>query len=174
MNLILIGIRGSGKSSVAKLLASRLGLAHVDLDACIEHRAQQSIVDIFQVHGEQTFRKMETEALSSFAGRDRMVLATGGGIVLAKQNRSMLQDLGKIVWLKVSPKTSIERTAKDPKRPALTNLSPIEETRNILKQRAPLYEALADHVTPTDTRPLEEVCNDIEQFWKTAQCDNLW
>jgi shikimate kinase len=173
VNLVLVGVRGAGKSAVGKRLARRLGVDFVDLDTLIETREGRSIADILPREGEAAFRKMETEAIAGVSGRDGLVLATGGGVVLREENRHTLRRLGKLVWMRVTPEEARQRLEGPGDRPPLTNLSPLEEARHILQQRAGLYEELADGVVETDGRTPEEVCDELEQLWHDLQGDHL-
>jgi len=173
VNLVLVGVRGAGKSAVGRRLARRLGLDFVDLDSLIEDREGKPIADILPQEGEPAFRQMETEALAVVSGRDGLVLATGGGVVLREANRRALRRLGRRVWLRATPEETRRRLEGPGDRPPLTSLSPLEEARLILQQRAGLYEEVADRVVETDGRTPEEVCDELEQLWHDLHSDHL-
>ncbi len=154
-------------------MARRLEIDFVDLDTLIEIREGEPIADILPRKGEPAFRKLETEALAAVSGRDGLVLATGGGVVLREENRHTLRRLGSLVWMRVTPEETRRRLKGPGDRPPLTTLSPLEEARHILRQRAGLYEEVADRVVDTDGRTPEEVCDELEQLWHSLQGDHL-
>ncbi len=173
----LIGYRGCGKSAVGRELAHRLGGRFVDTDERIEADAGQRICDIFARHGEPEFRRLESTAIDAVlaeaetAGDTTLVLSVGGGAVLSAANRSRLKAAGPCVWLTATPEELHRRIAADPRTPAtrpplLAGAAPVHaaghdahlaEIRHLLAQREPLYAALADHIVPTDGRPVAEV-----------------
>lgn len=167
MNLILVGLRGSGKTELGKTLAKRLSVDFVDVDHMVEKSAARSIGEIFTQSGEGLFRRLEGEALARLEGTVNTVVATGGGIVLQEENRRFLKQLGKVVWLEVSPLISVARTRNDGNRPRLTALSPSEEAAKILEVRRCFYEEVADVSISTDNRSIEEICDELEQFWNS-------
>src|SRR5689334_9789562 len=146
--LTLIGYRGTGKTTVARLMAARLGWEAVDLDDEIERAAGKSIAAIFADDGEQAFRDHESAALAACAARPRIVLATGGGVVLRAANREILRQMhnggGQIAWLRASPETILDRLTADAstawRRPNLTPAGGLREIVELLAQRTPLYE----------------------------------
>jgi shikimate kinase len=173
LNLVLVGVRGSGKSAVGAELARRLGWRFVDLDVEIEARAGRSIIEIFASAGEGEFRRLETETLAGLGDLEQIVLATGGGVVVSEANRELLPVLGKIVWLRVSPEVALERIGDSRSRPALTDLPPIEEAREVARSRRAWYEQVADGAIDTDSLTLAEVCNELEQLWRALARDDV-
>lgn len=154
----LVGYRGTGKSSVAALLADRLGVAWRDADAVLEDRIGRSITALVGSRGEAAFRDVETEVLRdtlpAFAG----VLATGGGVVLRPENRRLLRERGRpVVWLTAPADVIRRRLAADPttaaRRPALHGGDPLDEVAAALHAREPLYREVADIVFDTATDP---------------------
>ena len=148
MNIVLIGYRGSGKSSIGNLLAARLGMAFVDTDERIVQRAGKSIGAIFADVGENGFRDLESAVVQQLAATGNTVIATGGGVVLRPENMSWLKEHGKVVWLKAPAEVLWQRIAADPgsshARPNLTAVGGLEEIRRLLEVRNPLYAAAAD------------------------------
>jgi len=165
VNLILIGVRGAGKSAVGAALAGRLRLDFVDLDSEIERRAGRSIVAIFEEDGEAAFRELESKTLLGLKNRRDCVLATGGGVVLSGANRQVLRSMGKVIWLQVDPANSVSRLSASHWRPPLTRLSPLDEARSIADQRRRFYQEASDQAVATDGRSVEEVCDELEQLW---------
>jgi shikimate kinase len=167
--LILIGYRGTGKTTVARELARRLGWEAIDLDDEIERTAGKSIADIFAQDGEGTFRDQEAAALDRCLTRDRLVLATGGGIVLREANRAKLHDVrrrgGQVAWLQASPETIQRRMAADSRtasrRPNLTASGGLREIVEVLTQRTPLYQDCASLTVDTEGKTAEQVAEEI-------------
>lgn len=142
-NIILIGFMGSGKSSVGRLIAGRLGFQFLDTDALIVQRAGREIAEIFASEGEERFRELETGALESLAHRERCVIATGGGVVLRERNRELLRELGFVVLLTATEEVIFERVSRNAKRPLLQTANPRETVTAMLAARQPAYEAAA-------------------------------
>lgn len=148
MNIVLIGYRGSGKSAVGRALAGKLGWPLIDTDALIEQRAGRSIREIFTRDGEPAFRDLEAAVVAEASWRDRHVISAGGGVVLRASNTAALKQHGKLVWLSAPPEVLWARIEADSAtsvtRPNLTTAGGLEEVRELLARRLPLYEAAAD------------------------------
>ncbi|MBI1900176.1 MAG: shikimate kinase [Planctomycetia bacterium] len=170
MNLILIGYRGTGKSTVARLVARRLGWESLDADVEVELRAGKPIAAIFADEGEAAFRDLESAVLQSLSGRDRLVLAAGGGAVLRPENRRLLKRLGKVVWLKADAQTIQERLSADEttaaRRPNLTASGGLAEIVELLERREPLYRETADWKIDTVGRSPGEIAAEIVALTK--------
>lgn len=138
VNIFLVGMMGTGKTTVGKRLAHRLSYRFFDSDVLIERVTGQSISEIFSSQGEETFRQLETEVLSELAACTKSVIATGGGIVLKPQNWSYLHH-GLIVWLDVSVPILSQRLAKDTTRPLLQATDLSLKLQSLLEQRRTLY-----------------------------------
>jgi shikimate kinase len=165
--VFLVGARGSGKTTVARLLAGRLGWSWVDADEVLEARAGQSIRAVFEAEGEAGFREREAEVLAELAQRSRHIIATGGGVVLREANRTLLRR-GRVVWLTADADTlwcrmQGDRTTAE-RRPALTVGGRVE-VAEVLRVREPLYRACADLVVATAGRLPEEVAAEIVAAW---------
>lgn len=143
-NLFLIGPMGAGKSTLGRRLAARFALPCVDLDAEIEARTGASVATIFEIEGEAGFRRRESELLAECVRRDGIVLATGGGAVLAPANRALLRARGFVVWLQATVQQQLKRLARDRQRPLLD--APDREARlaRLAEERDPIYRDLAD------------------------------
>lgn len=148
-NLILVGMMGSGKTTMGRVLAKHLGKVFVDSDEEIQQRTGVTIPHIFDIEGEQGFRQRETAALSDLVGRSNLVLATGGGAVLAEQNRAMLQQNGIVIYLKASVHDLWQRTRHDRNRPLLQTADPHAKLTELYMQRDPLYQQAADIIIHT-------------------------
>ncbi len=162
MNLVLIGYRGTGKSTVAKLLAAKLGLDVVSLDQEIVRQAGSSIPNIVKMHGWPHFRDLEEQVTQRFAAQDRLLLDTGGGVILRPQNVANLRRNGKLFWLRASTPAIVARIEGGSERPALTaGKTFTEEVEEVLRERTPLYESAADFTVETDERTPEQVAEQV-------------
>ena len=163
-NLILIGYRATGKTTLAQLLAARLAWDWIDADVEIERRAGKSIAQIFAEEGEPAFRDLEAQVIADLAARPRLVLATGGGAPLRADNREAMHG-GKIVWLTARPETIHQRMSGDAttaaRRPSLTDNSPLAEILQLLAVREPIYRALADLEVDTEDKTPERIADEI-------------
>lgn len=171
-HLILIGARGTGKSTVGRALAARLGWAFVDADERIEADAGKSIAEIFSAEGEAGFRDREATVLAELCQREKHVLATGGGVVLRPANRELLKASGFVAWLTASPEAAFARLQADPttasRRPKLTAQGGIEEVRTLMAARAPLYRECADFAIATGALSPEAVADAILSAWNSG------
>ena len=145
-NLILVGMMGSGKTTMGRTLAKHLGKIFVDSDEEIIKRTGVSVPHIFDVEGEAGFRLREAAAIRESVARDNMVLATGGGAVLEEQNRAMLQQNGIVIYLKASVHDLWQRTRHDRNRPLLQTENPHARLTELFQQRDPLYRQVSDIV----------------------------
>ena len=162
MNLVLIGYRGTGKSTVAELLATRLGWRAVSTDAQIVEKAQMKIPDIVAGHGWEHFRDLETDVCLALKDQDRLVIDTGGGIILRPDNMEALKPNGLVFWLTAEVSTMTRRISEDTQRPALTaGKTFLEEIQEVLIERTPKYQAAAGHIIATDDLSPEEIASHI-------------
>ena len=162
-NIILIGPMGSGKTSTGRMLAKEMGYAFADTDEEVTKRTGVSIAYIFDVEGEEGFRKRECLALKECLNDNNTILSTGGGIVLSKENRDLLQDRGTVVYLQTSIRSQVKRTASTNNRPLLQNKDPEETLEKLMLTRAPLYEEIADITIMTDNKSLQEMSKEIQR-----------
>lgn len=144
MRVFLVGLPGSGKSTVGKHLATHFNAGFFDLDEVIKERAGADIPWIFDVEGETGFRDREESAVADFTGYDDVVVATGGGVVLREANRAAMKANCTVVYLSASLDTLVARTAGKDKRPLLAGKDPRPILTEMLKVRGPLYEEVAD------------------------------
>jgi shikimate kinase len=166
--IFLIGYRGSGKSTVGRLLASRLGWAFVDADAVIEVRAARTIREIFTDEGEPAFRDREAAILGDFCKQTETVIATGGGVVLRPENRALLRKYGFVAWLTAGAATLWDRIQSDSssaaRRPALTT-GGLGEVEQLLAIRKPLYRETADVEVSVGVVSPEQAADTILAAW---------
>lgn len=162
MNIVLIGYRGTGKSSVGRALAVKLSRELVSTDKEIVRRAGRSIPDIVAAEGWEHFRDLESAVCRDFAGRDELIVDTGGGAILRPENVEALKRHGTLFWLTASVDTIAKRIGGDTQRPSLTGTkSFVDEIQEVLRERTPKYQAAADHVIPTDGRSIDELANAV-------------
>jgi shikimate kinase len=165
MNLVLIGYRATGKTTLAQGLASRLGWEWIDADVEIERRAGKSIARIFAEDGEPAFRDLEAVIIAELCGRQRLVLAAGGGAVMREESRRAMRETGHVVWLTASPPTILARMTADAttagRRPNLTNHTPLEEIVQVLGRREPVYRETAHQIVDTEGKTPEELVEEI-------------
>jgi shikimate kinase len=154
-NLILIGYRCCGKTRVGKHLADLMEYDFVDTDQRIESECGIDIDALVTARGWSYFRQKETLVLKELLFQNQQVIATGGGMVLAPENRALIKKNGSVIWLTADPATIVQRLKKDPhtcsQRPRFTTRLLLDETRDILAERTPFYENLADMTLDTTT-----------------------
>jgi shikimate kinase len=148
-NVVLVGPMGSGKSTLGRVLAARLGLGFVDVDAAIEVSAGHSIAAIFETEGEAGFRRRETDTLRAVLAGAPAVIATGGGAVLDAGNRAAMRAAGTVIYLAVDPATQLARLQDDTDRPLLQTADPAGTLAALQALREPLYREVADLVFDT-------------------------
>ena len=170
MNLILIGYRGTGKSTVAQLLASRLEREILSTDAMVIEKAQMLIPEIVEKLGWDHFRDLESTICQDLRESDNLVGDTGGGVIIRSANIEALKPAGLIFWLTATVDTISHRIADDTQRPSLTTGKTFtEEIEEVLKERTPKYEAAADFVVETDACSANQVANQVLTFFQEAQ-----
>lgn len=160
LRIAIIGMPASGKTSVGRRLARKLGLRFVDLDDVIEAEAGRSCAAIFAEEGEPSFRARESRALRAMAGGGALVLATGGGCVLAPENREALKAGFTVVWLVATPETAAGRSGGGA-RPLLAGADPLERMRELHAARSALYASCADLSFSADSAEIDEIVEAI-------------
>jgi shikimate kinase len=163
MVISLVGLMGAGKSTVGKLLARDLHYAFVDSDHEIEARTGVKIPVIFDVEGEAGFRKREAAIIDELTQRSELVLATGGGAVLLPENQEKLRERTTVVYLRTPLQELWYRVQHDRNRPLLQTLNPRQKLAELLKSRAPTYEALAHIVVDSNGQSANHVVQKIKQ-----------
>ncbi len=148
--VFLVGPMGAGKTTIGKHLARNLKLDFADTDAEIEHRTGADIPWIFDVEGEEGFREREQQVVEEMTQWDRLVLATGGGVILRPENRRALGGRGFVIYLHATVDEQVRRTERDRRRPLLQTGDPEAVLRDLMALRDPLYREIADHIIETD------------------------
>lgn len=165
-NIILIGFMGSGKTSVGEALAKRMSYSFCDTDRLLEKKAGDTISHIFDNHGEEYFRNMETELLRDMQYTlDNSVLSTGGGLPLREQNSKLLRELGYVIHLKASKETTLKRLQGDRTRPLLQGDDIVYKVDKLITARAPIYESAAHKIVITDDKTIDEIVAGIKEAY---------
>ncbi len=159
--LALVGLPGSGKSTVGRQLARRLGCAFMDADQAIESRLGCSIRAFFEREGESAFRDVEQEVIDELTRHFRGVLATGGGAVLREANRLCLRERCRVIYLRSKPEEVFRRTRHDVNRPLLQVNDPMRRLRELFEQRDPLYREAAHFVVDTGRPSVNAVVRQV-------------
>lgn len=166
MNIVLIGYRGTGKSVVGELIAKRLRMECVSMDAKIVEKAGMSIPEIVEKYGWEKFRDMESEVARELAGLDNIIIDTGGGVIERPGNIVALRTNSRIIWLKASSGTIVSRIQGDTERPSLTDGKTFtEEVAEVLERRTPKYKSAAQYEIDTDQLTPEQIADRIIEIW---------
>jgi len=154
---------GTGKSAVGQRVAGSLGFTFVDTDQLIEQQAGKKISQIFADESEDEFRRLETETFRSVAQAENQVISTGGGIVLAPENRELLATAGYVLWLKASPEAIYERVRHNRDRPLLQVDNPLQTIKDLTEERNPLYRECAHNKVNTSDLTLDETAHGVTE-----------
>ena len=168
-NVILTGFMGTGKTSLGKLLATRLGRPFVDIDKKIEDEARLSIPKIFERFGEAHFRELEKAAVKDLSERRGLVIATGGGTIKDEENLRLLKSSGVMICLTTEPEEIFNRTLRRGERPVLDGggSERLETIKKLLAERKPFYDRADYQVDTTDWSPIQiidDICRHLKQF----------
>ncbi|HRI37649.1 MAG TPA: shikimate kinase [Nitrospira sp.] len=162
MNVVLIGYRGTGKSTVGKIVAARLGRELLSTDTEIVQLTGQTIPQIVEQHGWEYFRDLESKICQDLASKDGVVIDTGGGAILRPQNVEVLKRTGRLFWLTASVEVIAKRIGSDTQRPSLTGTkSFVDEIQDVLRERLPKYQAAADETIETVGKSVTQVADEI-------------
>lgn len=161
-HVIMIGFMGAGKTTVGKALAEKQKVPFLDTDQLIEEKAGMTISRIFEIQGEEAFRKMETSVLEDLLKRnDQTVISVGGGLPLRDENRELLRKLGTVVYLQVKPETVLERLKGGPYQTHAAGRRCRRTVRSLLEYRTPLYQKAADLVVDVDDKTVSGIAEKI-------------
>ena len=172
-NIFLVGMMGAGKTSVGRLLAKRLNKVFYDSDHVIEQRTGVKIPVIFEIEGEQGFRHRESVVLDELTALNEIVLATGGGAVLARENRDKLRSRGTVVYLRATVKDLLNRTRHDKNRPLLRTADPRARLNELYAIRDPLYRDVAHVTVDTGSQSLTTLMNRLHQVLETRSAPSI-
>lgn len=159
--LILVGMMGAGKTTVGRVLARRLKRSFLDTDEEIERRCGVRIPVIFDIEGEAGFRAREVQMIAELCALEDVVIATGGGAVLAEENRRMLAACGVVVYLHARPPHLWQRVRHDRNRPLLATADPQKKLEELYAERDPLYREIADLVIDTGKQSVQTLAKDL-------------
>ncbi|MDQ6966014.1 MAG: shikimate kinase [Mariprofundaceae bacterium] len=162
---ILIGLMGCGKSSIGRRLSKELKMPFIDLDDVIVEQAGMSIPEIFARHGEDYFRDLESVALANYIGQ-RVILASGGGVVMREINRKVLKSHPPVIWLKAPPEFIAARIAGDPNRPLIAGQDALRRLTELAAIRYPLYKECADLVIDREIMDKDLITEQIIKYLK--------
>ena len=167
MNIILCGMMGAGKTTIGIKIAEKTGRRWYDTDGVIVDKYGK-IADIFEYYGEAHFRKLETEIIQELTKKENLVISTGGGLVLKRENNVLLQENGKIVFLRANLETLSTRLHVDGTRPLLqTSTESIRDRlARLLKERTPVYEQVADYIVDVDGKTPQQIADEIVQLFQ--------
>ncbi len=163
-NIILIGPMGAGKTTIGRQIARVLGFEFFDSDREIEERTGVAIPLIFELEGEEGFRRREIDVIADLSKKKNIVLATGGGAVLKSENQQTLKSSGTVVYLCAGIDDLLERTAKDKNRPLLQTDDPRKKLQSILTEREPIYRELADIILETNKMTVYMAVKELEEL----------
>ena len=165
-NIYLVGLMGSGKTTVGKLASKKLSKSFVDSDHVIEESTGVRVPLIFEYEGEEGFRRRETKALEELVKKKDIILATGGGIILKKSNQKLLVDNGLVIYLKADNDLLESRLRNDRTRPLLQGVDIKKKLKVLLEVRDPIYESIADYVINTKNKRATDIVSEIEKIVK--------
>src|SRR4051794_29586786 len=167
-NLFLVGLPGSGKSTLGRLISRRLNKTFYDADTELERRLGVSVPVIFEIEGEAGFRERERAVLAELAAIQNIVLATGGGAVLHPDNRKCLKLNGTVVYLHATPQIVYERTRRSKHRPLLNTPDPMNRLNELYHIRNPLYREIADLVIESDREQVGRLALRLENHFRSS------
>lgn len=154
---------GAGKSTIGKMFAERTQRKFIDSDILIVEKTGVDIDLIFEIEGEQGFRKRESRLIEELTALDDIVLATGGGVILDSENRNYLKQRGTVIYLQASAEQLYKRTEKDKKRPLLQTDDRLGKIKELLDIREPLYKQVADKIVSTDSKNVKQIVEKLCQ-----------
>jgi len=159
--VFLVGMMGAGKSTAGRLIARRLKRSFIDADQEVERRCGVRIPIIFEIEGESGFRAREQALIEELTAREEIVLATGGGAVLAESNRRHLAARGTVIYLHAPPPALYERVRQDRNRPLLATADPLAKLQELYAVRDPLYREIADIIVETGRQSVQSLAREL-------------
>ena len=165
-NIFFVGLMGAGKTTIGKLLAKKLKKTFYDTDHEIEKKLGVKVSVIFELEGEEGFRKRETQMIDELTNKKDIILATGGGAVLSEKNRRLLKERGKVIYLNAKPQHLAKRMAFDKDRPLLQQGNMLDTLNNLYQERHPLYLGVSSFVVDTGQQKTQTIINKIEALLK--------
>ena len=175
MNIFLIGFRGTGKTTIGKIISRMLDREFIDADEYLEQKERKTVKDIFDEGGEKLFREMESRVIAELCLLDNKIIATGGGVILREENVKKLKKNGVLILLTADVDTICKRIYRDKftqqRRPSLTDRNGYQEIEYLLEYRKPLYDKAADFVLNTDSMSVNDAARKIVNFIKNHVVD---
>jgi shikimate kinase len=168
-NIFLVGMMGAGKTTVGRALASRMKREFVDTDRLLVDRTGVPVATVFEIEGEEGFRRRESSVLEEICEQDERVVATGGGIVLAESNRRLMRECGTVVYLRARLESLWERTRHDTSRPLLATPNPKARLAELLKQREHLYRDAAHVIVESGPQSAATLVNRVLAALRTRE-----
>jgi shikimate kinase len=168
-NIFLVGMMGAGKTTVGRALAQRMRREFVDTDRVLVERTGVAVATVFEIEGEAGFRKREASVLAEICEQDGRVVATGGGIVLAAENRRVMRECGTVVYLRARLESLWERTRHDTSRPLLATPNPKARLAELLREREPLYGEAAHVIVDSGPQSAATLVNRILAALRTRE-----
>ncbi|HSI24430.1 MAG TPA: shikimate kinase [Methylotenera sp.] len=162
-NIFFVGLMGAGKTTIGKLLAKHLGKTFYDTDHEIEKRTGVKVSTIFELEGEVGFRKRETAVIQELSQLSNIIMATGGGAILAEENRQLLKTNGTVIYLRANVNELWHRMRNDKHRPLLQNVDIRAKLEQLYTERNPLYTQTANMIFDTGNQPVANILNQIEK-----------
>jgi shikimate kinase len=160
-NIILVGLMGSGKTTIGKQLSKSLERKFLDTDHAIEEKTGVDVSTIFELEGEKGFRSREQNFLRDLKRSQKLVIATGGGIVLNIDNRALLKKIGCVIYLRSNIKDLVLRLKDDKTRPLIQNVNLSQKINDLFNERDPLYLAVADYIIETKNKKINDIKKEI-------------
>jgi len=161
-NIFIVGLMGAGKTTIGKLLAKKLRKTFYDTDHEIEKKLGVKVSVIFELEGEEGFRKRETQMIDELTSKKDIILATGGGAVLIEENRRLLKERGKVIYLNAKPQHLAKRMAFDKDRPLLQQGNMLDTLNHLYQERHPLYLRVSSFVVDTGQQKTQTIIHKIE------------
>ena len=163
-NIFFVGLMGAGKTTIGKLLAKKLKKTFFDTDHEIEKKLGVKVSVIFELEGEEGFRIRETQMIDELSSKKDIILATGGGAVLSEENRAILKERGRVIYLNAKPQHLAKRMVYDKDRPLLLQGNMLDTLNQLYKDRHPLYLNVASFVVDTGQQKTQTIINKIESL----------